>query len=617
MAINPFNPILDQPQIIEADEIDSRSTYRLGNYDLAFLADAETDLQELFWPWANEIYARYIRIRVSDVHSEAQGEGLMAMVNRYYCGYQEVILGDEGVIISKRLAAPLGSNYDRSVLWMLDCQAEGDRLLRLDVEIDWGEPLTQRMVDGLLVAQRNPGRAQGVYAQQNADSTRVFGNPQGRPSAIELDDEQGRAGLSYYVLVNGMVEVPLILTMSDVGEQVAWNGFLALRDAERVFEASSETWGDLVHTGRLWTSDPRLNRAVQAGRLATARHVQRLRTGMMPWGRRLDVVPDMVKSLDTFDLTQSQNVLAAVRRVAERSGGRLPEILPMHPKEELSDPGPAIAHTNRIYLRALWQHLQRRPDSDLLEQHSEAVRLCAEQLVRLRLHEGVAPDANAQNGDRQAELLAQTGAALRQAVNLATLLHDSANAMRWESEACEYERLAEEAGTPRLRPDDINWMDDWRTATGWQLNGNSPWQFPEPPAGIGLAGDAVWRGCGLQWRRGELAVYPRRGNDWRWWALIDLPMPDESTISLVWDGETLHSTRPVRSEQPVRVYEQIRAQNTDELEFDLRFEMRGFQPAVVEHANVQQGETQASDVDARTDDVPDPVYFQPQFDTEE
>ncbi|NJN81723.1 MAG: hypothetical protein HC802_05135 [Caldilineaceae bacterium] len=92
------------------------------------------------------------------------------------------------------------------------------------------------MVDGLLVAQCNPRRIQGIYAQRNADSTRVFGNPYGRPSEVDLLDEEGRAKLVYYVLVNGIVEVPLLLTISDVGEQMAWNGFLALRDAERVFE---------------------------------------------------------------------------------------------------------------------------------------------------------------------------------------------------------------------------------------------------------------------------------------------------------------------------------------------------------------------------------------------
>lgn len=108
----------------------------------------------------------------------------MPMVTRFFPGHQELILGTEGVIVSKRVAVPRQSDHDRSVLWLLDCQAEGDRLLRLEVTIDWGEPLTQRIVDGLLVAQRNPGPARGIYQQSNADLTCVFGNPQARPDQI-------------------------------------------------------------------------------------------------------------------------------------------------------------------------------------------------------------------------------------------------------------------------------------------------------------------------------------------------------------------------------------------------------------------------------------------------
>ena len=215
--MDPYDPILDQPQVIEFDEIPGPARYRLANQDLYFDADANSDLFDLHWPWADSLYARSIRMRIRD----PQGEDLMTLVTRYYAGYQETILGNEGMIISKRLAAPLGSHYDRAILWMLECQAEGDRLLRLDIEIDWGEPLTQRIVDGLLVAQSNPRQAQGIYKQRNADKTCVMGNPQSRPSAYEFD-EQGRALLTYYVLVNGIVDVPVILTVSDVGEQVAW-----------------------------------------------------------------------------------------------------------------------------------------------------------------------------------------------------------------------------------------------------------------------------------------------------------------------------------------------------------------------------------------------------------
>ena len=53
--------------------------------------------------------------------------------------------------------------------------------------------------------------------------------------------------------------------------------------------------------------------------------------------------------------------------------------------------------------------------------------------------------------------------------------------------------------------------------------------------------------------------------------MLDLPI-DGSTISLVWDGTTLHTTKPVQSDKPVQTYHHIRALRTDELEFDLQFE---------------------------------------------
>ena len=134
-----------------------------------------------------------------------------------------VIAGGNALLapsVTKRLITPWKSPDDKALIWLLECQAEGDRLLKLEVEIDWGEPLTQRMVDGLLVAQRDPEPARGIYAQSNAESTRIFGNPHGRPDQVDIDDAS-RARLIYHVPVNGIVEVPLIFTVSDVGEQLA------------------------------------------------------------------------------------------------------------------------------------------------------------------------------------------------------------------------------------------------------------------------------------------------------------------------------------------------------------------------------------------------------------
>lgn len=554
--MNPFDPILDQPQSIEQEKADPTVRTRLGNPDLYFDVDARTDLLDVVWPWADAVYVRALRLLITD----PQHDELMAMVTRYYPGYQETILGDEGMIISKRLAAPLGTAYDRAVVWMLECQAEGDRLLRLDVDIDWGEPLTQRIVDGLLVAQRNPQGARGIYAQHNAESTRVFGNPHGRPTAYELHAD-GRATLTYFILVNGIVEVPLLLTISDVGEQVAWNGFLGLRDTERAFEISVEAWERTLKTGRLWTSDPQLNRAVQAGRLATLRAVQRLRSGLAPTGRRAVDVPGLVRSLDTFDVAQSRNLLAHLRRVAERSAGKLPAHLPIRPKDELEPPDARTAAANAAYLAALQEHLQRHPNDELLAEHYAAVTACAETLVQLRL------DAQYQ---ADAALFAVCGAGLRRAMSLATLHKDGVNAVRWESEACELERLAEEGGAP-IPPGPLE-LAQWAAQSGWRMDAARPWGFADPMLGAALAGLAVWSGCGIQRRNGKLTVNPRRGSAWQWWALLDLPL-DDGRLSLVWDGTTLYATQPVHSDRPVQLCRKIRALKTDELDFDLQFEL--------------------------------------------
>ena len=554
--MNPFDPILDQPQSIETDTIDATVSYRLANQELAFTVDAKTDLYELVWPWADATYVRSIRLRVSD----PQHEDLVPMITRFYSGYQETILGSEGMIISKRLAVPLGSADDRAVIWMMDCQVEGDRLMRLDIEIDWGEPLNQRIVDGLLVAQRNPGQARGIYAQHNAESTRVFGNPYGRPTAIELTDE-GKAKLVYYVLVNGMVEVPLLLTVSDVGEQVAWNSFLGLRDTERAFELSVEAWEKAVKTGRLWTPDASLNRAVQAGRLNTLRHVQKLRSGLAPSDRVLEHLPTLVKALDSCDLILSRNLLAHARRVAERSNGKLPTYFPLRPKDEVDAPGSQLAWNISAYLLALMDHLRRHPNPELLADHYAAVQACAETLVQVRIDAQNKVDANT---------FAAAGGGLRYAVSLATQHRNSADAVRWESEACELERIADDAGHTPSTQEPLT-VKNWTEQAGWQLHEDRPWGFDDPWQGIALAGEAVWAGCGIQRRQGSLRVTPKRGNRWSWWSLLDLPI-DGGTLSMVWDGTTLHSTHPIQSDKPVQTYRRIRAIKTDELEFDLRFE---------------------------------------------
>lgn len=546
-----LSPVLDQPQSIDWEHIAPDSVYRLANQDIYFDVDANTDLTNLVWPWAGEQYVKHIGLRVTAPREEA----MMPMVTRFFPGHQELILGTEGVIVSKRVAVPRQSDHDRSVLWLLDCQAEGDRLLRLEVTIDWGEPLTQRMVDGLLVAQRNPGPARGLYQQSNADLTCVFGNPQARPDQINLDDNQ-RAHLVYHVLVNGMVEVPLVLTVSDVGEQMAWNGFLALRDADRAFEMSEKAWSTALKTGRLWTPNSQFNHAVQAGKLAALRHVQRLRTGFAASDHRPLHAPGLIDLTDTFDLILSRNLLAHLRRVAEATAGRLPVQLPLHNKEEPADPGADLVANNHAYLCALYRHLQRHFDAELLAAHYQAVGLCAEQLLRQR--EAIAPQ-----GHQQAATLVNQ--AIDYARQLAEKQQDWANTARWTIEA------QERNGHTGDQPETSALIA--RLLTNWQPVSERPHHFIDAWQGIAVVGAAIWQGCGITWRNETLWVEPSWPQDWSWWAILDLPLA-QGKLSLVWDGETLHTTMPIQSNCPVERHDTIRARNTDELEFDLHFELQ-------------------------------------------
>ncbi|RIK44686.1 MAG: hypothetical protein DCC55_01595 [Chloroflexi bacterium] len=552
-----MNPILDQPQTIDTEQLPADLGYRLANQDLVFYADAATDLVDLAWPWADETYVRYVQLRIVALREE----GLVALVTRFYPGYQEVILGNEGMIVSKRLCALLNSPYDRSVLWVLECQAEGDRLLRLEIDIEWAQPLTQRIVDGLLVAQRNPQPARGIYAQSNAESTCVFGNPYGRPDGVEIDDPR-RARLVYHVLVNGVVEVPLLLTVSDVGEQMAWNGFLALRDTERAFELSVRAWDELLKTARLWTPDVRYNQAVQMGKAETVRRVQRLRTGFAPSDRDVRHLPALVESLDAIDATQSRNLLAHARRLAERTGGRLPLAFPLRTQDPPVDPGAALVETNAAYLMALSDHLRHHFDASLLNEHYAAVRACADALIQHRWQHLSESDG---------ATLATISVTLRRALGLAMQHHDSINMVRWESEACEMERQFATPAQPLTTPPfDAEAALRWST---WQTPAEHPWHFADPWQGVVLAGQAIWRGCGVSQERPLLMVYPTWPADWTWWALIDLPIK-EGKLSLLWDGKTLHTTRPLQSHLPTQVVQEITALKTEEYDFDLQFEIK-------------------------------------------
>lgn len=535
-----ISPVLDQPQSLDYELLPTGVINRLANQDLYCQVDANSDAFAVTWPWSGAIYARRIGLAISDWQ-----EGLLTpLAVRSFPGHQETIAGTEGMIVTKRLITPWKSPDDKALIWLLECQAEGDRLLKLEVEIDWGEPLSQRIVDGLLVAQRNPEPARGIYSQSNAESTRVFGNPYGRPDEVNLDNPS-RARLVYHVLVNGMVEVPLLLTLSDVGEQVAWNGFLSLRDVEQVFDTSSENWGRLLRTGRLWTPNPAFNRAVHEGKLEAIRHVQRWRGGWASSSAEVRHSAALVNAWDAIDPAISRNLLSHLRRVAEDREGRLPALLPPVPIDQSSTPPAAPAeetlHSSAAYLAALAAHLRHHGDQELLAAHLPAVRLCAEALIQLRVEGDSSPWWDP----------AAAAWGMQTACGLALAAGSDVDAARWESEAV---YLLELAGGRTVPPAASSGAGEWLDK-------------------VVTAGSAVWDGCGITRRAGELWVEPAWPGAGTWWALLGLPLADGRHLSLLWDGATLHATQPVASSLPVAIWKRIQIHHTDEFDFDPFFEL--------------------------------------------
>ena len=123
-------------------------------------------------------------------------------------------------------------------------------LSRFGLKSTGANPWSSAWLTGFWSHKRSPGEAKGAHDQRNAESTRVFGAAEGRPDRVSFPTDS-QAQLLYHVLVAGQVDLPLILSLSDVGEQVAWNGFLVQRDISRAFNRSLNSWRDITHRGRL------------------------------------------------------------------------------------------------------------------------------------------------------------------------------------------------------------------------------------------------------------------------------------------------------------------------------------------------------------------------------
>ncbi|MGL4649311.1 MAG: hypothetical protein ACRC1H_07870, partial [Caldilineaceae bacterium] len=158
--------------------------------------------------------------------------------------------------------------------------------------------------------------------------------------------------------------------------------------------------------------------------------------------------------------------------------------------------------------------------------------------------------------------------ALEMAAALAHAAGAPTVAVRWQSEAADLRRPPADPGPP---PEPLAILPPWAPVD------DLPWRVVDPWPAIRLAGDAIWRGCGVQIEAGAIHLRPQWPADFSWWALVALPLP-QGTLSLVWDGATLHSTLPIASAfaadgapLPLALHRAIRTLHTDEDAFDLTF----------------------------------------------
>jgi hypothetical protein len=259
-------------------------------------------------------------------------------------------------------------------------------------------------------------------------------------------------------------------------------------------------------------------------------------------------VLELVNAWDAIDPAISRNLLAHLRRLAEECEGRLPARLPaaIRPSEaERQEPSPgAVLHSNGVYVAALAAHLRHHGDRELLAAHLPTLRLCAEGLIQLRLQNHAGESRSGDWWDAAA-----CARSLQTASRLALAVGSEVDAARWESEAAYLAQLGGgTAGAPQATPD------------GWT-------------ASVAVAGSAIWEGCGIHHRDGELWVEPAWPKGGVWWALLGLPLANGKHLSLLWDGATLHATQPVYSSLPVALCKRIQIHHTDEFDFDPYFEL--------------------------------------------
>lgn len=427
-----------------------------GNMEAFARADAASNLDGLYSPADDHWYCGQVRFRIL-----AEGKPLTPMVTRFFPAYQETIYGAERIVLSKRMFVPFRAGYQQAVCWQMDFETEGHQYIQIDVDIRW--PAVRSC--GYL--RQPPLEAQEVRVRQEMDrgllvtrtidterEVRVFGS-NGPPSRVVFT-EPGRARLSFFVLAEGYVDVPFILTFSRSGEQVAWNGFLANGDVGVLLQDSSRRMEEAIRQGRLITPDPVINQGLAWAAVNTLRVQHRYRRGAgvshkLPGDEVVigdaiwyaigadSLTPDFVSRLYEF----------LGRYGLDKSGKAVDRIRGTDGTQE--DYGLNINDDTPLFIIGVHHHYTMHGDTALLEHFYPRVRDAANWIIRQiqgRLiwvqlegthHHGIAGWRDDIPGYRLGGAVTEINAlcawALRCAAELAAVQGDTANQARFESEA--------------------------------------------------------------------------------------------------------------------------------------------------------------------------------------
>ncbi len=279
-------------------------------------------------------------------------------------------------------------------MWLLECQAEGDRLLRIDVRDRLGrtaEPTHGRRAAGCPGKTPSRPRASTNSRTRTAPASSATRSP-GR-STIDLDDPD-RAHLTYLRVGQRPSRSAAV---ADHQRRGRTSGVERLsgpaRCRPRLRVSAVGEWNKLFcRQVALWTSDPRLNRMFQDGQLAALRGLPNgLRTGMAATDRVVVHTARIDRHLRHAGTSPKPQSVSPICAGWPKTHGRA------YPgndsvaaaRNNLPIPARQIVETTVAYITALGRHLHHHFDARSLNAHRTGSHRCADMLIAERVGAGL------------------------------------------------------------------------------------------------------------------------------------------------------------------------------------------------------------------------------------